>query len=76
MLDSPRSASPTSPTPDFDQKEWQCLYFCRYPGCNKGYASTDGTPRFGNRCMRAHPASAHRLWRLARPLRSKKRMSE
>lgn len=54
MLDSPRSASPTSPTPDFDQKEWQCLYFCRYPGCNKGYASTDG--------VRKHCRKHHADW--------------
>jgi len=54
MLDSPRSASPTSPTPEDDSKAWAPLYFCRFPGCNKGYASTDG--------VRKHCRKHHADW--------------
>jgi len=54
MLDSPpRSDSPTSPTPDAE-RAWQSLYFCRFPGCNKGYASTDG--------VRKHCRKHHADW--------------
>mmetsp|Transcript_56158 Transcript_56158/g.99258 ORF Transcript_56158/g.99258 Transcript_56158/m.99258 type:complete len:291 (-) Transcript_56158:572-1444(-) len=54
MLDSPRSSSPTSPVTEPEQKGWQCLYFCRFPGCNKGYASTDG--------VRKHCRKHHAEW--------------
>jgi len=54
MLDSPRSASPTSPTPIDEKNAWTTLFFCRFPGCNKGYASTDG--------VRKHCRKHHADW--------------
>jgi len=52
-LNDPRSRSPTSPTFDpTDAKGPQLLFFCRFPNCSKGYASTDGVRKH---CRKHHP---------------------
>eukprot|EP00326_Haptolina_ericina_P022383 CAMPEP_0181196444 /NCGR_PEP_ID=MMETSP1096-20121128/15471_1 /TAXON_ID=156174 ORGANISM="Chrysochromulina ericina, Strain CCMP281" /NCGR_SAMPLE_ID=MMETSP1096 /ASSEMBLY_ACC=CAM_ASM_000453 /LENGTH=63 /DNA_ID=CAMNT_0023286209 /DNA_START=80 /DNA_END=268 /DNA_ORIENTATION=+ len=54
-MDGSPTSRPDSPnSAQAETRPFQTLYFCKFPSCNKGYASTDG--------VRKHCRKHHSVW--------------